>query len=151
MQPLRPSRLVPTRTTGTGGQNNHYAHGPPSQASLLQVGAGGRRPRPARPRLQWTTCEDAWRFHGMRSGAQRAAMKVVESSKKIFTSSPACAEGYDTPAQQREDSTTFILCRLRERRKGGRFCMEGLRRPQTALSPAVRAKFFWLGPRRLCL
>ena len=23
-------------------------------------------------------------------------------------SSPACADGYDTPAQQREDSTTFI-------------------------------------------
>ena len=26
-------------------------------------------------------------------------------------SSPACAEGYDTPAQQREDSTTFMLSR----------------------------------------
>ena len=24
-------------------------------------------------------------------------------------SSPACADGYDTPAQQREDSTTFML------------------------------------------
>ena len=24
-------------------------------------------------------------------------------------SSPACAEGYDTPAQQREDSTTFMV------------------------------------------
>ena len=24
-------------------------------------------------------------------------------------STPACAEGYDTPAQQREDSTTFMV------------------------------------------
>ena len=28
-------------------------------------------------------------------------------------SSPACADGYDTPAQQREDSTTFMLSKGR--------------------------------------
>ena len=28
--------------------------------------------------------------------------------EKIFMSSPACADGYNTPAQQREDSTTFM-------------------------------------------
>ena len=33
---------------------------------------------------------------------------VAPLHKKIFMSSPACAEGYDTPAQQREDSTTFM-------------------------------------------
>ena len=27
-------------------------------------------------------------------------------------SSPACAEGYDTPAQQREDSTTFMVAKV---------------------------------------
>ena len=29
-------------------------------------------------------------------------------------SSPACADGYDTPAQQREDSTTFIVAKVRD-------------------------------------
>ena len=32
-----------------------------------------------------------------------------QDNKKIFMSSPACADGYDTPAQQREDSTTFVV------------------------------------------
>ena len=27
-------------------------------------------------------------------------------------SSPACADGYDTPAQQREDSTTFMVAKV---------------------------------------
>ena len=38
-------------------------------------------------------------------------------------SSPACADGYDTPAQQREDSTTFMSVGLSPRRPvrpGGR-------------------------------
>ena len=29
-------------------------------------------------------------------------------NKKIFMSNPACDKGYDTPMQQREDSTTFM-------------------------------------------
>ena len=36
---------------------------------------------------------------------RRTAARVEQ---KIFMSSPACADGYDTPAQQREDSTTFM-------------------------------------------
>ena len=36
---------------------------------------------------------------------------VAPLHKKIFMSSPACAEGYDTLAQQRKDSTTFMLQR----------------------------------------
>ena len=31
-----------------------------------------------------------------------------QDNKKIFMSSHACADGYDTPAQQREDKTTFM-------------------------------------------
>ena len=34
-----------------------------------------------------------------------------QDNKKIFMSSPACADGYDTPAQQREDSTTFMVAK----------------------------------------
>ena len=35
-----------------------------------------------------------------------------QDNKKIFMSSPACADGYDTPAQQREDSTTFMVAKV---------------------------------------
>ena len=30
-------------------------------------------------------------------------------------SSPACADGYDTPAQQHEDSTTFMVAKVEGR------------------------------------
>ena len=39
-----------------------------------------------------------------------------QDNKKIFMSSPACADGYDTPAQQREDSTTFMVAKVSSRR-----------------------------------
>ena len=32
--------------------------------------------------------------------------------QEILMSSPACADGYDTPAKQREDSTTFMAACL---------------------------------------
>ena len=35
-----------------------------------------------------------------------------QDSKKIFMSSAACADGYDTPAQQREDSTAFMVAKV---------------------------------------
>ena len=37
-----------------------------------------------------------------------------QENKKIFMSSPVRADGYDTPAQQREDSTTFELVALEQ-------------------------------------
>ena len=45
-----------------------------------------------------------------RNSSQRrhSAARVEQGNKKIFVSSPACAEGYEMPAQQREDSTTFM-------------------------------------------
>ena len=50
-------------------------------------------------------------------------------NKKIFMSSPACADGYDTPAQQREDPTTFM--------KGGNI------RPGGCDAPCGHGVYLW--------
>ena len=39
----------------------------------------------------------------------RQWIQVVQYEQKTFMSSPARAEGYDTPVHQREDSTTFMI------------------------------------------
>ena len=44
-------------------------------------------------------------------------------------SSPACADGYDTPAQQREDSTTFMVAST--------FIVAGSRSVQAAGGPGA--------------
>ena len=44
---MRPSRLVPTRTTGTAGQNNHYVA--PARHRELERPGGGPLPMPAHP------------------------------------------------------------------------------------------------------
>ena len=52
---------------------------------------------------------------GPRPGARPIySARTSNKEQKIFMSSPACADGYDTPAQQREDPTTFMVAKVTE-------------------------------------
>ena len=120
--------VVPARGCAAAIGTDHGRHraaGPASRRFVLWAGREGRSTAATAP--QRTSCSSLrlspqktplsstsihnWSLHLWLLLAAEVYFGLsfatfTGENKKIFMSSPARAEGYDTPAQQREDSTT---------------------------------------------